>query len=455
MTLRRVILAFAGTCALISASLRADAQNYPGYEKDLDASRTNTSLIIADIRPKLFDDLPPAELQIYNQIQFSVSSEDKIMNAYATHTGGVRRVVVTEAIGRAIKLNTDAFLIEQLYHKPGFLGNYMSFVCERYHMNYKRYAQGLPPLRIDAPYERAHMSDKDVDEFYSDSDVNKARNIALGGAFAFLLAHEVGHHIKGHVDHRAADLAGRREQESEADAWAIDLLVKKKLNPVDGMIPLLFFYYTDQNPIETEQQSDHPADARRLLRMYQGLSERLPSFRPYLVGVDYETAKKRVDYAISLIQGEISAGERDNVSGGGGTAAGNTPNSLAAESRSPFCEELNSFVSAAQDNFSSLRGRPDPDGGGEAFFALREITGFTNCDVWIYHDRSLEPAATCKALSENANSLRDSIQACLGAGWSYRAAGDYIFDGPRGIRVRVESRRSGKVILWVDSPPRD
>jgi hypothetical protein len=293
---------FVAVCAI--------GQNHPTREQDIEDSRASTSLIVADIRPKLFGDLPPSEKQIYNQIEFSVSAEDKIMNAYASHKGGVRRVTITEAMGRATELNADAFLMEQLYHMPGFLGSYMSYVCAQYQRNYRRYAQGQSASKIAAPYEFAHWSAKDLDEFYADDDVNKARNSALGAAFAFLLAHEVGHHVKGHVDHPTSDLAVRREQESEADAWAIDLLVRKKLNPVDGIIPLLFFYYTDQNPVSREQMSDHPADARRLLRMYEGLSERLPSFKPYLNGVDYDTARKRVDLAISLVKQEISAGEK-------------------------------------------------------------------------------------------------------------------------------------------------
>lgn len=291
-------------CIVLLVPTSTNAKNYPSRKADLEDSRVNIALIIADLRPKLFADLPPAELAIYSEIRFSVSFDDKVINAYATFRAGIRRVILTEAIGRATELNGDAFLMEQLSDQPGFLSSYMSYVSEQYQKNSGRHAEGLARLRIPTPYDFAHWSEKDIDEFYSDSDINAARNVVLSGAFAFLLAHEVGHHVKGHVDHPAADLAGRREQEFEADAWAIDLLVRKKLNPVDGIIPLLFFFYTDQHPVSTERLSDHPADARRLLQMYERLSQRWPSFKPNLLGIDHETVRESVDFGISLIKEE-------------------------------------------------------------------------------------------------------------------------------------------------------
>jgi hypothetical protein len=441
---------------LFFVSLSALAQDRPTRQTDIENSRANTSLIIADIRPKLFGNLPPSERLIYDQIQFSVSSDDKIMNAYADRKGGVRRVVLTEAIGRGTELTADAFLMEELYHMPGFLGKYMSFICERYQRNFNRYGQGLTPLRIPSPYEFAHWSDKDMDAFYSDKDISHARNVVVGAAFSFLLAHEVAHHVKDHVDHPTSDLAHRREQETEADAWAIDLLVRKNLNPVDGIIPMLFFYYTDQHPISREAGSDHPADARRLLAMYEGLSKRLPSFKPYLQGVDYDTAKKRVDLSISLVKEEIAAGDSGTNSYPSGSQPPSDSHSLQAAVNSKFCDDLNSYVTAAANNFRSLRGAPDPDSEGQGFGARHGIDGFTDCTVWIYRDRSIEPSSSCDAIEGNVDTIRTSVRACLSTGWTSRARGkDYIFEGSNGITIRVSESSSGKSVLWVDSPSRD
>jgi hypothetical protein len=295
----------------VSALLQANAQGYPGRESDIEGSRLNTSRIIAELRPKLFGDLPPSAMAVYSMIKFDVSPEDKIMNAYAYMDQGVRRVTFTEAMGRAIELNVDALLMEQLYHKENFMGEYMQYVCSRYATNYDRYAQGLPPLRIASPYERANWRDKDLDEFYSDRDVNSARAKLVGGAFAFLLAHEVAHHVLGHVQNTTKDPEERRRMESAADTWAINLLVTKNVSPVSGIVPMLFFYYTTRHPVASEVYKDHPADVKRMLAMYEGANDRLPSFRASIEasGQKYEDVQKGLNQAIVLIKQEIKNDE--------------------------------------------------------------------------------------------------------------------------------------------------
>jgi hypothetical protein len=285
----------------------ARAQGYPGRDADVEASRRDTSLIIADIRPKLFGDLRPSEAAIYEAISFDVSDEDKIMNAYAYRSSGARRITFTEAMGRAIKLNVDAMLIEQFYQKPRFLGDYLYYVCTRYAMNADRSRRGLSPERIASPYERVHWADRDLREFYSEKDVNSARAKLLGGSFAFLLAHEVAHQVLGHVDNPTRDIDVRRQLETDADAWAINLLVEKNVSPVSGIVPMLFFYYTTQHPVASEIYKDHPADVKRMLAMFTGLNDRLPKFRASIEasGQSYDDVRKTIGQALVLVKQEI------------------------------------------------------------------------------------------------------------------------------------------------------
>jgi hypothetical protein len=63
--------------------------------------------------------------------------------------------------------------------------------------------------------------------------------------------------------------------------------------------------------------------------MYEGLSQRLPSFRPYL-GVDYDTARKRVDLAITLVNEEIAAGGKGPNGGPAGTQGDGGTNSFGS-----------------------------------------------------------------------------------------------------------------------------
>jgi hypothetical protein len=298
---RLLLLVFIGVSGVCNAQ-------YPGFADDAQSTKENTEFIIAKLRPKLFSDLPTTQEQIYLQIHFEVSPNTQEMQAYASIDSGIRHVTVSEAMGRAIKLNVDALLIEKLRHKDNFLGQYMSYVCSMYQANYPRYAKGLPPNRIKSPYEIAHVS---VDELYSDTDINKSRDQLVGGAWAFLLAHEVAHHVLGHTDHPSQSKQEQRARERAADDWAIDLVLKHGINPVAGIVPLLFFYYTTQHPISSETDRDHPADARRLLDMYQGLQSRLPQFRQYIVasGQNYDNIQKQIQISIQAVQDEINAND--------------------------------------------------------------------------------------------------------------------------------------------------
>ena|ERR1700733_7027934 len=180
------------------------------------------------------------------------------------------------------------------------------------------------------------------------------------------------------------------------------------------------------------------------------------SFQPYLLGGDYETTKKRVDISIALLRQEIAAGENIPSPVGGNSQTPPTSDSLESDADSSTCEDLNVYINAAKTNFTSLRGRADPDSEGESFYAKRGIAGFTDCAVWIYHDQRLEPSATCDATGGTLESLRDTIRACLGKSWPLREReGVFFFEGPGELAVRLDVNRKGTLEIWVVSPARD
>src|SRR5437763_9932181 len=73
--------------------------------EDLTDAKKTISSYIADIRPKLFSNLPLEEQTIYQKIGFEVLMDDHTLNAWASPD---YRVTVTVAMGRAIEMNTDA-----------------------------------------------------------------------------------------------------------------------------------------------------------------------------------------------------------------------------------------------------------------------------------------------------------------------------------------------------------
>jgi IrrE N-terminal-like domain len=293
---------------LISAffgSSKLGAQSYPGQANDVDASVASTSLIIAQLRPLLFNDLPDEELGIYKTIHFEVSPDSHHSSAFASKKNSVRYVTMTEGMGRTIELSSDALIIEWFYNKPGFTSQYMKSVLSLAVENDKRAKQGQTPVHIPAPVDFAGWSRADKDKFGTDAEIHSSEMKLWEGAFSFVLAHEVAHHILGHEDSEADSPADQRQRETDADAWAIDLLVRKGVSPVAGIIPMLFSYELGLTPLQ--ETGDHPADARRLLAMYEGLSERLPTFKASIQasGQDYETVRAQVAQGLTLVRQEI------------------------------------------------------------------------------------------------------------------------------------------------------
>jgi hypothetical protein len=132
------------------------------------------------------------------------------------------------------------------------------------------------------------------------------------------------------------------------------------------------------------------------------------------------------------------------------------PNSIGVQADSSLCDDLHAYINAAEHDFLSLRGRRQPEGGGEAFDAKRGMQGMTDCTVWIYRDRTLNPSALCEAQETDLNTLREKIQTCLGSGWSARNRNDdIIFGGPGAVKVRLDTRSRGGLELWVDSPDKE
>jgi hypothetical protein len=306
ISVRTSLISTAFFCCLLTPD-HIFAQSYPGEADDVAGSIASTSLIIAQIRPPLFDDLPKSEAQIYKRIEFNVSDDSHHMIAYASKKNGVRRVTLSEGMGRTIELSADALMIEWHYNKPKFTAEYMNMVFKRAVRNEQKAAQGLAPERIPSPYDFAGWSKSDLEAFISDPQMHLEEMRLFEGAFSFVLAHEVAHHVLGHEDTPAKNDAEQRERETQADAWAIDLMVRKRISPVTGIIPMLLSYTMGLNPINREVESDHPADARRLLEMYEGLNKRLPEFKESIEesGQSYETVKKEVAQSLAMVRKEI------------------------------------------------------------------------------------------------------------------------------------------------------
>jgi hypothetical protein len=280
----------------------------------LRASKGDFEGTIRTLRAALFRDLPSTEDLIYRDITFRVELDDRNITAYAGYLNGRRVVAVTVAFGRVIEMNCDALLIGEGRNDHSFVARYMRNVAGAQRENWDRELRGKSLRRIQSPYEFAGMSSHDLDVFSDDPAAKAARSKLYSNSFAFVIAHEVAHHVLGHTDMPRLDVSTaqgarqQRDRETAADRWAIECLVRKHMSPLAGVIPLLLDFVTAAHPVHRANSQDHPADIVRFRAMTQATLLALPSMRAEIAaeGQNFDAVQKQVRTMLAAIDAEIA-----------------------------------------------------------------------------------------------------------------------------------------------------
>jgi hypothetical protein len=267
-TLARLSLQAALLCMAMFG--RGIAQESPQeHQAHLKASVAAIDKMINVLRPALFDNLTGSEAKTYKQIAFHVSNEEVLSEAGSwVDDDGKRTVEIAEGYGRQIQMMAEAELIEDQLKKPVLIP-YIQYVVD----SWRQHATFIK--------EPSAFADFDFDSFLAKPEGSLAWNKMSSNALAFVLAHEVGHHVLGHCDKPTQDATVKRQRELDADSWAIKRLEKANphFSPTSGVIPLIFNYYIAPNPIANEARSDHPAELRRIHEMFEAMEELLPQYR--------------------------------------------------------------------------------------------------------------------------------------------------------------------------------
>ena len=264
---------------------------------DRASATETTNEYISTLRPHLFGNMSTSELTIYNTITFRVTNLEATWKAASGKEDGERYVEIDEGVARQMEILAAALIIEEAQHRDVLIP-YLRYVA----MAQNRNVGFIKDVTVFAHF--------DPDEI----DGNPARHrqqiaMVLNG-MAFLLAHEVGHHVLGHYDRPwPTDLSARRQLELDADAWAIKrcLNARPHFSPIGGLLPLLYSYYTTPHPIAREASADHPAEVRRILGMFQAMQSSLPDFRDEIIqqGASYSDFKEYINRTVANYTREL------------------------------------------------------------------------------------------------------------------------------------------------------
>jgi hypothetical protein len=271
-------------------------------QQDLHEMVKFTEKSIELIRPHLFSGLTGQDLKVYREIEvFRVSDKDTLSRSSSGWEDGQRAVIIDVGYERQIFAMAQAYMIEIIENKPVVIP-YIRYVITSWH-DHASFIKGPP----------------DFANFNFDKVINDPKQLSMfdrmnTASLAFILAHEVGHHVLGHNDKPwPTDPAKLREMEIAADAWALKCLqsANPHFSPLSGLLPLIFGYYVSPSPIDAEQHSDHPADLRRIQIMFQAMKDSLPAYRKDMekegqaYGVSYDEFKKFVDQSLSEYEAQI------------------------------------------------------------------------------------------------------------------------------------------------------
>jgi hypothetical protein len=109
------------------------------------------------------------------------------------------------------------------------------------------------------------------DNAQDDPEVDDLFQKLYGDAMVFIMAHELGHLFHGHSANVSVEQS--RRQETEADAFAVELMARMHAPPV-GIV----FYFNMVAPFECPARSTHPMSGARIERLAAVLRDNGPLF---------------------------------------------------------------------------------------------------------------------------------------------------------------------------------
>ena len=217
---------------------------------------------------RLLPSLSPSEAKIVRAIIFddpAVQSRDRldIPCAYLDKKGR-RHVSMSAGFGSLILQLSVAVTLQQADSSCKY-SDYVRYAGEVTHRNRDAIRKQSLPESAGSALDFYHVSVEQWEQLMERNN-EYYKNTFMGSLDAiqdFVLAHEIGHHVLGHVFHSPKSLEESRKQEKAADEWAIHALVRMGELPAGGVIFAIFMVASRGSDIVFEHLESHPAEFRR------------------------------------------------------------------------------------------------------------------------------------------------------------------------------------------------
>lgn len=238
------------------------------YQRVLVWYKDRGEVIRADLLQELRRGLTPAQARVESEVQYRIFAENGNTAAYAAVLEGARVVDVGAGLLQVIDwVSTALGALGAFPSGSACAESYVPYLAEGIRENSRRGRRKAPLLPVAAYFTFAptHLdkcSGITEARFRKNPRADGARTMLFAGSFKLLLAHEMSHHLLGHVGtaSKRLSLSEVRQQETDADKLALRLIVRTGTNPLEALpLLMLFGALEDWNVLG----GDHPATVDR------------------------------------------------------------------------------------------------------------------------------------------------------------------------------------------------
>jgi hypothetical protein len=216
---------------------------------------------ITEIKGRFEAAMSDSEQQASKRIQIQVPNSLPFAHVGAYRAGGANLISINVGMNVRLSELSRAILFEsKLIHDERYLLGYLRYLAYS-----DLFGGAFIPADNFASLYLGPSFQQGIDSLTpADAQVGQA---IYANAMAFVVAHEIAHHLLGHIDD--ADLSGqaKRAREEAADKWAAAMMFKAGFTPTASIFTMLMFNEAYERTDKVTGNSSHPAPISRALKL--------------------------------------------------------------------------------------------------------------------------------------------------------------------------------------------
>lgn len=251
----------------------------PSPSQTLDWYKSRGDYLVPEIRKQIRKGLSAEDQKTESEIQYDVITTWNA-NAQAVRLHGVERTGIGAGLLAVIDWVSTAMAIDGRLNRPQCGEEYIKALSDAI-LNNSDAAGGSGKFKVVAsPFLFAQSQPKicsgvSFSTFRADEKADDLRELWISGSLAFILAHELGHHVLGHTSRNPSSYPESRERESAADKFAFKTMAAAGSNPVLAMP--IFLLWGQLEGFSIEGEGTHPAGIKRMRAMVAAAQEVIDS----------------------------------------------------------------------------------------------------------------------------------------------------------------------------------